>query len=89
MEQKDNIDKITKFLESLERMRQQLKDAEDTQKCLLSRMLDLKKDMNTDTEEYQELEQRSKALQEQIDKYRPVYLERLEMIKDIKKQHKK
>jgi len=86
MEKKNHIDKAIDFLESLERMRQQLKSAEDMQKAYIAQLLELKKDGKTDTEEYYDLSNRSKALQAQIDKYRPVYMERLEMVKDIKRR---
>lgn len=86
MEKKNHIDKAIDFLESLERMRQQLKSAEDMQKAYIAQLLELKKDGKTDTEEYCDLSNRSKALQAQIDKYRPVYMERLEMVKDIKRR---
>ena len=55
---------------------------------MISRLLELKKDHQTDTEEYTSLSIRSKALQDMIDKWRPIYLEKLEMVKDVKKKKK-
>lgn len=93
MEKEQNhIDKALVFLESLEKLGNQLKMAEEHQKSLISKLLDLKKENKTDTEEYAKLEQQSKGLQDIIDKWRPIYLERLEMVKGIQKRkrtHKK
>lgn len=41
-------------------------------------MLDLKKAGETDGEEYADLSSKSKSLQDIIDKWRPIYLERME-----------
>lgn len=93
MEKEQNhIDKALVFLESLEKLGNQLKMAEEHQKSLISKLLDLKKGNKTDTEEYAKLEQQSKGLQDIIDKWRPIYLERLEMVRGIQKRkrtHKK
>lgn len=93
MEKEQNhIDKALVFLESLEKLGNQLKMAEEHQKSLISKLLDLKKENKTNTEEYAKLEQQSKGLQDIIDKWRPIYLERLEMVKGIQKRkrtHKK
>jgi len=86
MEQQNHIDKALAFMESLEKMGDQLKAAEEHQKLLLGRMLELKKECKTDSEEYAELSQKSKGLQDIIDKWRPIYLERLEMVKGIQRR---
>ena len=52
-------------------------------------MLNLKQQEGTETQEYAQLAGRSKDLQAQIDKYRPIYEERMAWIKDIKKKRKK
>ncbi len=83
MEQQNHIDKALAFMESLEKLGNQLKAAEEHQKQLLSRMLDLKKANQTDSDEYAELSQKSKSLQDIIDKWRPIYLERMEMVKNV------
>lgn len=83
-EDNNHIDRAVEFLEQTQRMGEQLRTAEDLQRQLLTRMIDLKKQKQTDSEEYLQLDQRSKALQVQIDKYRPIYLERLEVIKEVK-----
>ena len=69
MEEQNHIDKALAFMESLERLHNQLKAAEEQQKLLLAHLLDLKKE----------------------GKWRPIYLERMEMVKDVqnKKRDKK
>ena len=89
MEKKDNIDTITKFLDDLQKLGQQLTLIQEEQKNLLARMLNLKQQEGTETQEYAQLAGRSKDLQAQIDKYRPIYEERMAWIKDIKKKRKK
>lgn len=86
MEEQNHIDKALAFMESLEKLGNQLKAAEDHQKLLLARMLDLKKEEKTDSEEYAHLSQQSKRLQDLIDKWRPIYLERMEMVKGIQRR---
>lgn len=86
MEEQNHIDKALAFMESLEKLGNQLKAAEDHQKLLLARMLDLKKEEKTDSEEYAYLSQQSKGLQDLIDKWRPIYLERMEMVKGIQRR---
>lgn len=70
MVQENHIDKALAFMESLEKLGNQLKAAEEHQKQLIARMLDLKKENLTDGEEYAELSQKSKSLQDIIDKWR-------------------
>ena len=89
MEKKDNIDTITKFLDDLQKLGQQLTLIQEEQKNLLARMLNLKQQEGIETQEYAQLTARSKDLQTQIDKYRPIYEERMAWIKDIKKKRKK
>ena len=86
MEEQNHIDKALAFMESLEKLGNQLKAAEEHQKSLIGRMLELKKEGNTDSEEYSQLSQQSKGLQDIIDKWRPIYLERMEMVKGIQKR---
>ena len=61
MVQENHIDKALAFMESLEKLGNQLKAAEEHQKQLIARMLDLKKENLTDGEEYAELSQKSKV----------------------------
>ena len=89
MEEIDKIDTITKFLDDLEKLEKQLSLIQEEQKNLLARMLNLKQQEGTETQEYAQLAARSKDLQAQIDKYRPIYEERMAWIKDIKKKGKK
>jgi len=89
VEEIDKIDTITKFLDDLEKLGKQLSLIQEEQKNLLARMLNLKQQEGTETQEYAQLAARSKDLQAQIDKYRPIYEERMAWIKDIKKKGKK
>lgn len=86
MEKKDNIDAITKFLDDLQKLGQQLTLIQEEQKNLLARMLNLKQQEGIETQEYAQLTTRSKDLQAQIDKYRPIYEERMAWIREIKKK---
>lgn len=86
MEEQNHIDKALAFMESLEKLGAQLKAAEEHQKILLAHLLDLKKEGKTDTDEYAHLTQQSKGLQDLIDKWRPIYQERLEMVKGIQRR---
>ena len=86
MEEQNHIDKALAFMESLEKLGNQLKAAEEHQKLLLARMLELKKQNLLDSEEYAHLSQQSKSLQDIIDKWRPIYLERMEMVKGVQKR---
>ena len=85
----DHIDRTQAFLDSLLRLGKQLKAAESQQKFYINRMLELKKGGQTDTEEYANLDAKSKSLQEIINKYRPIYLERMEMMKEVKAMTKR
>lgn len=89
MEEKDHIDKALAFIEQTQKLGDQLKKAEEQQKFMLSRMIDLKVTEHTDSKEYADLSARSKALQDMIDKWRPIYLERTELLKEIKSKNKK
>lgn len=88
MEQQNHIDKALAFMESLEKLGSQLKAAEEHQKQLLARMLDLKKAGATDGEEYADLARKSKGLQDIIDKWRPIYLERMEMVRSVRMERR-
>lgn len=88
MEEKDHIDKALAFIEQTQKLGDQLKKAEEQQKLMLSRMIDLKITEQTDSKEYADLSVRSKALQDMIDKWRPIYLERTELLKEIKGKNK-
>ena len=85
----DNIDTITKFLDDVLKLGNQLSITKDEQKVVLAQMLSLKKDGKTKTEEYNQLETRSKDLQAILDKYSPIFNERMKWIKDIKAKHAK
>ena len=85
----DNIDNITKFLDDVLKLGNQLSITRDEQKVVLAQMLSLKKDGKTKTEEYIQLDTRSKDLQAILDKYSPIFNERMKWIKDIKAKHAK
>ena len=74
MEEIDKIDTITKFLDDLEKLGKQLSLIQEEQK--------------NETQEYNQLAVRSRDLQTLIDKYRPIYEERMSWIRDIKKKGK-
>ena len=85
----DNIDTITKFLEDLQKLGKQLSITKDEQKVVLEQMMSLKEDSKTKTEEYIQLDNRSKDLQAILDKYSPIFNERMKWIKDINAKHAK
>ena len=85
----DNIDNITKFLDDVLKLGNQLSITRDEQKVVLAQMLSLKKDGKTKTEEYIQLDTRSKDLQAILDKYSPIFNERMKWIKYIKAKHAK
>lgn len=85
----DNIDTITKFLEDLQKLGKQLSITRDEQKVVLEQMISLKEDSKTKTEEYIKLDNRSKDLQAILDKYSPIFNERMKWIKDINAKHAK
>ena len=84
MEKQDHIDKALAFIEQTHKLGAQLEAAEGQQKIYLSRMIEMKKNNQTAEEEYANLSAKSKGLQDMIDKWRPVYLERMEMLRDVK-----
>ena len=82
MDKENHIDRALAFMEQLEKLGNQLHQADEQQRLMLQQML-------TDTEEYHTLEQRSKDLQAMINKWRPYYEERLKMVKEAQKAAKK
>jgi hypothetical protein len=78
----DHIDRVQAFLDSLQKMGEQLKTAEEQQCFYLRRMLDLKREQQTDSQEYADLDVKSKALQQLIDKNFPIYQERVKMMRE-------
>lgn len=82
-ESNDNTEKVIHFMNQLEQLGLQLKAVGDEQRLTLGRLLALKKEKKTDTEEYARLTERSKTLQALIDKWRPVYLERMAWVKEV------
>ncbi len=89
MEKENHIDRALAFMESLERLGAQLKKADEHQKLMLQQMLIKSQNNETNTDEYRELEQRSKDLQAMINKWQPIYEERLKMVKEAQKAAKK
>ncbi len=78
----DHIDRVQAFLDSLQKMGEQLKTAEELQCFYLRRMLELKREQQTDSQEYADLDVKSKALQQLIDKNFPIYQERVKMMRE-------
>lgn len=89
MDKENHIDRALAFMEQLEKLGNQLHQAEEHQKVMLQQMLTMSKLNLTDTEEYYTLEQRSKDLQVMINKWRPYYEGRLKMVKEAQKAAKK
>ena len=85
-ESNDNTEKVIHCMNQLEQLGLQLKAAGDEQRLTLGRLLALKKEKKTDTEEYARLTERSKTLQALIDKWRPVYLERMAWVKEVQRK---
>lgn len=85
----DHIERAQQFLDSLQRLGDQLKTAEEQQKHYLARMIQLKSDGMADGDEYRDLNAKSQSLQAIIDKYRPIYMERMEMVRQVKMQRRK
>ena len=54
MEERDHIDKALAFIEQTQKLGDQLKKAEEQQKFMLGRMIDLKVTNQTDSKEYAE-----------------------------------
>ncbi len=89
MEKENHIDRALAFMENLEKLGAQLQKADEQQKLMLQQMLIKSQNNETDTDEYRELEQRSKDLQTMINKWHPIYEERLKMVKEAQKAAKK
>lgn len=89
MVKENHIDRALAFMEQLEKLGSQLEKADEQQKLMLQRMLIMSQEDKTGTKEYHELEQQSKNLQTMIDKWRPIYKERLKMVKEAKEAAKR
>jgi len=89
MEKENHIDRALAFMENLEKLGAQLQKADEQQKLMLQQMLTKSQNNETNTDEYRELEQRSKDLQAMINKWRPIYEDRLKMVKEAQKAAKK
>ena len=89
MEKENHIDRALAFMENLEKLGAQLQKADEQQKLMLQQMLMKSQKNETDTDEYRDLEHRSKDLQAMINKWHPIYEERLKMVKEAQKAAKK
>ena len=89
MEKENHIDRALAFMENLEKLGAELQKADEQQKLMLQQMLMKSQNNETDTDEYRDLEQRSKDLQAMINKWHPIYEERLKMVKEAQKAAKK
>ena len=89
MEKENHIDRALAFMENLEKLGAELQKADEQQKLMLQQMLMKSHNNETDTDEYRDLEQRSKDLQAMINKWHPIYEERLKMVKEAQKAAKK
>lgn len=89
MEKENHVDRALAFMENLKKLGTQLQRAGEQQKLMLQQMLMKSQNNETNTDEYRELEQRSKDLQAMINKWHPIYEKRLKMVKEAQKAVKK
>lgn len=82
----DHIDKAIDFLDNLEKLGNQLQRAASQQQLFLSRMLELSRAGDESSEEYLTLQQQSQNLQTMIDKWKPIYEERLAMVREVRRK---
>lgn len=82
----DHIDKAIDFLDNLEKLGDQLQRAASQQQLFLSRMLELSRTGDESSEEYLTLQQQSQNLQAMIDKWKPIYEERLAMVREVRRK---
>lgn len=82
----DHIDKAIDFLDNLEKLGNQLQRAASQQQLFLSRMLELSRAGDESSEEYLTLQQQSQNLQAMIDKWKPIYEERLAMVREVRRK---
>ena len=82
----DHIDKAIDFLDNLEKLGDQLQCAASQQQLFLSRMLELSRAGDESSEEYLTLQQQSQNLQVMIDKWKPIYEERLAMVREVRRK---
>ena len=72
MEKEDHIDRALVFMENLEKLGEQLRNAQQ-------------QNHQTDTNEYREQERHCRNLHAIVDKWQPVYEEKIEMLKEVKR----
>lgn len=84
----DNIDKALDYIASVEKLGAQLKRADEQQRLFLARMLELSRANEKASVEYKELERQSQTLQEMINKWRPIYEQRLNVLKEVQQNCK-
>ena len=84
----DNIDKALDYIASVEKLGAQLKRADEQQRLFLARMLELSRANEESSSEYKELERQSQTLQEMISKWRPIYEQRLNVLKEVRQSRK-
>lgn len=84
MEKENHIDRALIFLDKLEKLGAQLHKAEQQQELMLQQMLKLSQNGETESSNYKSLERNSKDLQYMINKWKPIYEQRLNMVKEAK-----
>ena len=82
----DHIDKAIDFLDNLEKLGSQPLRSASQQQLFLSRMLELSRAGDESSEEYLTLQQQSQNLQDKIDKWKPIYEERLAMVREVRRK---
>lgn len=77
MTKTDAVDKALAFIDKTNRLGQQLSRAREQQRLYLAALQEMYKNGEEHTPEYADLEARSHDLQRMIDKWAPVYRDRL------------
>lgn len=82
----DTIDKALEFVETTQRLGEQLKQAATQQQVMLAQMLRMKEDGQTEEDSYLQLSARSEALQAKIDHFKGIYAQNMAMLKEVHKR---
>lgn len=85
MEKEDHIDRALVFMENLEKLGEQLRNAQQQLILTMEHMLAIEQNHQTDTDEYREQERHCRNLHAIVDKWQPVYEEKMEMLKEVKR----
>lgn len=89
MEKTDAIDRALTFIENTKKLGEQLKRASKQQQIYLSTLKSLYRKGQESSLQYKDLEHKSHDLQAMLDKWLPIYKERLQMIKKAEERSKR